>query len=92
MAIDGLARPKLIAELSSTLADVQYSLEKFDEAAASVRKAIDAADSYDNHTLVIKLSNNLGAVLRKTEKITEALELHQSTFERARTHLVLSTH
>ena len=55
-------------QVAASLADMCFALEHIDEAKAAVELAMGAAEQAGNYPLVFKLSNNLGAVLRKSEQ------------------------
>lgn len=59
------------SQVASSLADMLYAQQKFDEAQEAVATALDAAENSKQWALYIKLSNNMGAVLRRLEKHDE---------------------
>ncbi len=67
----GEARPEVVSEVASSLADMLYAQEKHEEAQEAVETAMASAEAGGNNALYIKLSNNLGAVLRKLNKHAE---------------------
>ncbi|KAF6257287.1 hypothetical protein COO60DRAFT_1524954 [Scenedesmus sp. NREL 46B-D3] len=82
-AAPGLARPEIIAEVASSLADMLYASEKLVDAKGALQVALDAAEAGGQHALYIKLSNNMGAVLRKQELHEEGKQLHQKAMDLA---------
>ena len=63
-----------------------YAQGKLEDAHEAVAVALDAAESSKQYALFIKLSNNMGAVLRKLERHEEGKTLHSKALEMARTH------
>jgi tetratricopeptide (TPR) repeat protein len=63
-----------------------YAQGKLDDAHDAVAVALDAAESSKQYALYIKLSNNMGAVLRKLERHDEGKTLHSKALEMAKTH------
>ncbi|WIA17452.1 hypothetical protein OEZ85_014298 [Tetradesmus obliquus] len=82
----GLARPEIIAEVASSLADMLYASDKLVDAKGALQVALDAAEAGGQHALYIKLSNNMGAVLRKQELHEEGKQLHQKAMDVALQH------
>jgi len=83
-------RAKQLAEAYATLADMYFATEALGEAEATVHKAMTAAEGSGQYALAVKLSNNLGAVMKKQNKLPEVLELHSRTWNNAVTHLGLA--
>eukprot|EP00877_Chromochloris_zofingiensis_P010088 jgi/Chrzof1/5332/Cz15g22130.t1 len=83
---EGEARPEVVAEVASSLADMLYAQQKFDEAQEAVATALDAAENSKQWALYIKLSNNMGAVLRRLEKHDEGRKLHSKALDVALEH------
>lgn len=79
----GDARPVIVAEVASTLSDMLYAQDKLDEAKAVVGQALDAAEAGGELQLYMKLTNNMGAVLKKLGQSEEAYELHSRALEMA---------
>jgi hypothetical protein len=63
-----------------------FAQGKAEEAGEALQAALGAAEAGKNYALYIKLSNNLGAVLRKTESHQEGKELHTKAFAMALEH------
>ncbi len=63
-----LVGPQYRAEVCSSLADMLYALNRWDEALGAVGEAVEAARQAGEWSLVVKLSNNMGAVYKKLER------------------------
>eukprot|EP00775_Hariotina_reticulata_P005761 gene5761-6001_t len=85
-ASPGAARPEIIAEVASSLADMLYASEKLLDAKEALQVALDAAEQGEQFALYIKLSNNMGAVLRKQELHEEGKQLHEKAMAVALQH------
>lgn len=57
--------PQYRAEVCSSLADMLYALNRWEEALGAVGEAVEAAREAGEWSLVVKLSNNMGAVYKK---------------------------
>lgn len=75
------ARPEVVSEVASSLADMLYAIQQFERAQAAVEVAMASAERAGQYELLIKLANNLGAVLRKLDKPEEVRELHQRAMD-----------
>lgn len=82
----GAARPEVVAEVASSLADMLYATDKLPDAKEALQVALDAAEASAQHPLFIKLTNNMGAVLRKQELHAEGKALHEKALALALEH------
>lgn len=78
---DGDAKPQVLADIASSLADMLFAQQRLEEARSAVVVAIDAAERAANWGLMVKLSNNMGAVLRRLNNFAESKELHTRALE-----------
>nr|BBC28435.1 predicted histone H1-like nucleoprotein HC2 (HC2), homolog of Volvox carteri MTF0822/MTM1037 [Yamagishiella unicocca] len=76
----GPHRAKYRSEVASSLADMLYALNRWDEALAAVGEAMEAARTAREWALAVKLSNNMGAVYKKLGRVSDAEELHRSCY------------
>jgi tetratricopeptide (TPR) repeat protein len=83
---DGKGRPQVVAQVASALADMLYAQQKFADARAAVSDALAAAEAGGEWALYIKLSNNMGAVLRRMEDHEAGRELHEKALKLALEH------
>ena len=54
--------------MTATVADMFFANQMWDEAQGAVKLAMAAAEECGDYGLAIKLSNNLGAVLKRQDK------------------------
>ncbi len=58
----------VLLQVAATVSDMFFAHEMWDEAQSAVRQAMAAAEACGKFGLAIKLSNNLGAVLKRLDK------------------------
>ncbi len=73
----------IVAEVASTLSDMLYAQGKLESAKEVVTQALDAAEASGELQLYMKLTNNMGAVLKKLEQMDEAKALHSKALAMA---------
>jgi len=83
-------RARLVAEATATLADMYFATDQNLEAQTAVEEAMVAAVEAGQHALAVKLSNNLGAVLKKQGKLSDSVTLHEKTLKMASASLGLA--
>ncbi|GLC44756.1 hypothetical protein PLESTF_001055200 [Pleodorina starrii] len=79
----GPHRAKCRSEVASSLADMLYATGNLAAALDAVGEAIDAARQGGEWALVVKLSNNMGAVYKKLNRFSDAEALHRSCYSMA---------
>eukprot|EP01026_Neomeris_dumetosa_P034315 TRINITY_DN2760_c0_g1_i6.p1 TRINITY_DN2760_c0_g1~~TRINITY_DN2760_c0_g1_i6.p1 ORF type:complete len:826 (+),score=181.25 TRINITY_DN2760_c0_g1_i6:182-2659(+) len=71
-----------LAQVASSLADMQYAQNDLKSARESLQMGLDAANRSGDLALQSKLSNNLGQVLRKMGMTEASRKLHQEYMQR----------
>nr|BCL66115.1 hypothetical protein [Volvox africanus] len=79
----GPHRAKYRSDVASSLADMLYGMNRWEEALEAVGEAMQAAREAGEWAMAIKLANNMGAVYKKLDRISDAIALHRSCYAMA---------